>query len=76
MFVSPGLGKSYSTDVQNISFHHQNNQLIPFVLENKSIRSLPRYLRNKIFSEEEQKSMKNQFFKNISDDVLLPAPIT
>ena len=74
VFVSPGLGKSYSTDVKNISFHHQNNQLVPFVLENKSIRSLPRYLRNKIFSEDELKHMKHEYFANISDDVLPPPP--
>ena len=74
VFVSPGLGKSYADDIQNITFHHQNNQFIPFVLENNSMRSLPRYLRNKIFSDDERKQMTKQFFKNMSDDVIPPPP--
>ena len=74
VFVSPGLGKAYSDDPQNISFHHQNKQFIPFILENKSMRSLPRYLRNKIFSEDELLQMKNEYFKNQSDDLLPPPP--
>ena len=74
VFVSPGLGKSYATDPQNIAFHHQNNQLIPFVLENNTMRSLPRYLRQKVFSDDALKQMKNDYFKNISDDILPPAP--
>lgn len=74
VFVSPGLGKAYADDVQNIAFHHQNNLFIPFVLENNMVRSLPRYLRNKIFTEEERKQMKDDYFKNISDDVLPPPP--
>lgn len=74
VFVSPGLGKAYAYDKQNISFHHQNSQLLPFVLENNSMRSLPRYLRQKIFTDEERDNMKKQYFNTLSDDLLPPPP--
>lgn len=74
VFCSPGLGRAYSDDVKNINFHHQNGQFIPFVLENNSMRSLPRYLRNKVFTEEEIKIMSKQFFSELSDDVIPPPP--
>lgn len=74
VFTSPGLGKAYSNDSSNIAFHHQGNNLIPFVLENNSVRSLPRYLRNKIFTEDELKTLKIEYFKNASDDIIPPPP--
>lgn len=74
VFASPALGKSYSQDPTNISYHHQGNTLIPFVLENNSVRSLPRYLRNKVFTESELKNLKDEYFKNASDDVIPPPP--
>lgn len=72
VLVSPGIGIKYVD--KNKSFHHQG-ALIPFckdVLGN--IVSLPRYYRQKVFSESELKSLKDTYFDNFSYDVIPDGP--
>lgn len=75
VFVSPGLGKKYAEDRVNISYHHQDQQLIPFAVGfNGKFRSLPRYLRLKIFTELERETLKNEYFANVDTDVIPDPP--
>ena len=75
VFCSKKLGKAYADDPRNIHYHHQNDGLLPFATtyDGRS-RSLPRYLRQKIFTDEERKIMKDEYFNNLSDDVIPDPP--
>lgn len=73
VLVSPGLGKSYIHN--NTSVHHQRGILFPMSFDlNGKPRSLPRYLRQKVFNESELKMLKDDYFTQISDDVIPDGP--
>ena len=73
VLVSPGLGANYAKTHKE--FHHQNGILIPFAMEqNGTMRSLPRYLRQKVFDESALKELSTDFFKNYDDDVIPDGP--
>lgn len=74
VLVSPGIGKSYVH--RSYTIHHQpNGVLFPSAFEvNGTLRSLPRYLRQKVFSESELKLLKDDYFRNYSDDVIPEGP--
>lgn len=72
VLVSPGLGKSYA---QNPLFNHSSPVLYPMTAEfNGTSRSLPRYLRQKVFTEDELKTLKDDYFNNYSYDVIPDPP--
>ena len=72
VLVSPGLGLNYVK--RNHKFHHQGT-LIPFCKDvYGNIVSLPRYYRQKVFSEDELKSLKDTYFDNFSHDVMPEPP--
>lgn len=72
VLVSPGLGKSY---LLNPSAIHSGATLFPMAYElNGSPRSLPRYLRQKVFTDDELETLKNDYFDNYSDDVIPDPP--
>lgn len=72
VLVSPGLGASYVSKMH--SYHHQNI-LVPFALDPTGhVVGLPRYLRQKIFSESELKFLKDDYFRNYSPDVIPDPP--
>lgn len=71
VLVSPGMGKSY---VNRKSSFHQST-LLPFAYDfTGKLRSLPRYYRLKVFTEQQLKDMKDQYFDNLSDDVIPDGP--
>lgn len=73
VLVSPGLGTSYVRKYSSI--HHQSGHLIPFAYDvNGSPRSLPRYLRQKVFNDKELNFLKDEYFKNSSSDVIPEPP--
>lgn len=73
VLVSPGIGSSYVSKCKG--FHHQRGQLIPFALGvDGSIVSLPRYLRQKVFSEKELLFLKDEYFDKFSSDVIPDPP--
>lgn len=72
VLVSQGLGKCY---VNNPSAIHTGDILFPMTFEpNGTPRSLPRYLRQKVFTESELKILKDDYFDNLSDDVIPDPP--
>lgn len=72
ILVSPGLGASYVH--RKMAFHHQRGNLIPFADNDVRLVRLPRYLRQKVFSEKEQKQMSDAYFDNLSEDVIPDPP--
>lgn len=74
VLASPGLGASY-VDKHHALHHQLNGTLNPFAFEfNGTPRSLPRYLRQKVFSDTELLELKNHYFDNIDDDVISDGP--
>lgn len=72
VLVSPGLGSSYVS--KNRFIHHQN-VLFPMAFDlNGTVRSLPRYLRQKVFNPDELTLLKDDYFDNYSDDVIPDPP--
>lgn len=73
VLVSPGLGKHY---LKKPSLNHrQNGTLISTTFDpNGFARSLPRYLRQKVFNEDELKFLKDDYFKNSHPDVIPDGP--
>lgn len=72
VLVSPGLGKSY---IKNAPVVHNGDVLFPMSFEfNGTPRSLPRYLRQKVFSDSELKQLKDDYFDNFSEDVVPDPP--
>lgn len=73
VLVSPGLGRCYVDKFRGM--HHQSNQLFSQAFDiNGSLRSLPRYLRQYIFTDEELKTLKDDYFNKYSDDVIDEPP--
>ena len=74
VLVSPGLGASYASSTASL-VHHQGSELFSMAFElNGTLRSLPRYLRQKVFSEVELNNLKNDYFDSVSDDVIPDGP--
>lgn len=72
VLVSPGLGKAY---LRNAPVQHSSDILFPMTYEfNGTPRSLPRYLRQKVFSEYELKLLRDDYFDNYSEDVIPDPP--
>lgn len=72
VLTSPGLGAAYADSKR--SFHHQNNTYIPFADNGSRLVRLPRYLRQKIFSESELKELSYAYFNGLDDDVIPEPP--
>lgn len=73
VLVSPGIGKSYVSST--FAKVHTLTDLQPMAFDfNGSPRSLPRYLRNKVFDESQLKLLKDDFFANFDDDVIPDPP--
>lgn len=73
VLVSPGLGASYVD--KHKSLHHQPLSLFPMAFEpSGTVRSLPRYLRQKVFTDSELKSLKDAYFDDFSEDVVPDGP--
>ena len=68
--VSPGIGKSYAS--RRSSFHQTN--LFPFTYDQSHLYPLPRYLRQKVFTEDQLKTMSKDYFRLYSDDVIPDPP--
>lgn len=54
--TSAGIGKCYVEDLRNIHYH-RNGSLKPFYCENGYHKSLPRYYRLKLFTDDERSAM-------------------
>ena len=72
ILVSPGLGSSYVSYSRGL---HTRGILFSQAYDFQGkLRSLPRYLRQKVFNESQLKFLKDDYFKNFSDDVLPEGP--
>lgn len=72
VLVSPGLGKAY---VDKYSHIHNRDVLFPLAFDiNGALRSLPRYLRQKVFDDSALKELKDNYFDNLSEDVIPEPP--
>lgn len=76
VFCSPGLGKKYTEDKDNIRYHHPADGVLNPILQNSTqhLIAMPRYYRNKIFTDDEREDMSIAFFAEQSDDVIPPPP--
>ena len=76
VFCSPGIGKQYTTDRDNVRYHHPAPGELNPILQNSSqfLVAMPRYYRQKIFTDEEREDMKLSFFAEQSDDVIPDPP--
>lgn len=72
VFTSPGLGLDYCD--KHSKYHHQK-ALIPFLYSNSGhIMALPRYYRNKIFTDDEREDMYQNYLDNTDVDVIPDPP--
>lgn len=72
VFTSPGIGLDYC--IKHGKNHHQS-VLVPFLYSNNGyVQALPRYYRNKIFSEDEREAMYKFYLDNLDDDVIPDPP--
>lgn len=76
VFCSPGIGKAYTDDPYNVRYHHPCPGILNPILQNDSnyMIAMPRYYREKIFSDDEREDMKLQYYSELSDDVIPPPP--
>lgn len=75
VLVSPGIGKGYLTSSRSRVHHQADGLLYPMAFDLEGHRvSLPRYLRQKVFDENELKLLKDDYFNNYSEDVLPEGP--
>ena len=73
VLVSPGFGRSYVDTHKGL--HHQSTILFSQAFElDGTLRSLPRYLRQYVFSDNELKVLKDDYFDSLSDDVIPDPP--
>lgn len=74
VFSSPGIGKKFIEHPFNIYNSHLNGRPNPFTHFNGRPFPLPRYLRQKLFSQEELDNLKRSYFYFRSDDVIPDVP--
>lgn len=75
IFATPGLGKAYCDDDYNISFHHKEGEPVPILINESGYPiAMPRYYREKIFTDEELERLQIAYFANLSDDVIPDPP--
>lgn len=68
ILCSPGIGKAYTCDPSNIAWHHDKGQLRCYRLDfNDRFCAIPRYYRNKLFSESELRKIKFRWINSLSD---------
>lgn len=66
LLCSKGIGRCYADDVQNRNYHKRNKQ--PFIKKGDSYISLPRYLKEKIFTYEELDEISKENEKRSLDE--------
>lgn len=76
VFCSPGIGRAYCDDSYNIKYHHPGSKVLNPIMQNDSqfLQAMPRYFRNKIFTEFEREDMTLQYFNEFSEDVIPDPP--
>lgn len=68
ILCSPGIGKAYTLDPDNIAWHHACGQLRSYRLDfNGRLVALPRYYRQKIFSEFERLRLRLLWRSTLSE---------
>ena len=76
VFCSPGIGRAYCDDSYNIRYHHPSPGILNPILQNSSqfLQAMPRYFKQKIFSDDEREDMTLQYFNEFSEDVIPDPP--
>lgn len=76
VFCSPGIGKEYCNDSYNVRYHHPRPGVLHSVMQNSSqyLQAMPRYFKQKIFTDDEREDMSIQYFHERSDDVIPDPP--
>lgn len=68
ILCSPGIGKAYALDEENIRWHHADGQLRCYRLDfSGRLCALPRYYRQKIFSDSELRRIRFRWLSTLSD---------
>ncbi len=74
VWCSAGIGKCY-TELPNVRSSHVTSQgYVPFILKGNFIYGMPRYYKEKIFTEEEREILKLQCYAENSDNTIFPPP--
>lgn len=73
VWCSAGIGKCY-TELQTTRSQHTRNGLVPFIVKNNFIYGMPRYYKQKIFTDEEREILKLQFYAENLDNTIFPPP--
>lgn len=76
VFCSPGIGKKYTEDKANLRYHHPAKGVLNPILQNSSqfLIAMPRYYRQKIFTDDEREDMSLAYFAERSEDEIPPPP--
>lgn len=76
VFCSPGIGRAYADDPINVRWHHPKPQeLIPIMYTPSGFPvGMPKYFRDKIFTADELEDVVEQYFNEMSDDVIPEPP--
>lgn len=73
VFTSPGIGKNFLSNSDISKRSHYDGVPVPFTYLNGRPYALPRYYRQKLFTEQELKTLKLAYFK-LKDDAEVPPP--
>lgn len=74
VWCSAGIGKCYVELPTVRSLHVTPYGLVPFIVKNNFVYGMPRYYKQKIFSDEERELLKLQYYAENTSDFALPKP--
>lgn len=74
VWCSSGIGKCY-TELEETSHNHITSQgLVPFIVKNNFVYGMPRYYKQKIFTDEQREILKLQYYAENKDNSIYPPP--
>ena len=77
VWCSAGIGKCYTDQPDVRSNHVTPHGYVPFILKSNFVYGMPRYYKQKIFTDEEREILKLQYYaENTSDFAYPPPPYT
>lgn len=72
VWCSAGIGKCYTELPTTKSAHISRHGLVPFIVKNNFVYGMPRYYKQKIFTEEQLKILKLQYYAECRAESLTP----
>lgn len=74
VWCSAGIGKCYVDRKDTRSEHVTTEGLVPFIMKSNFIYGMPRYYKEKIFTDEERQILKEQYYAELVQTPEIPPP--